>query len=134
MRGASALGELLKKHPQADVQVIVVWEPVLASDGLPADDVRAPLADPRVVEYWDPGLWMSKRAIARARTLALAEGREPPDEDEIAWDFVATFAPGVGWEDPFPGPTWYDGPVVSVLGPVEEALAGAGQGKSISSR
>jgi len=127
VRGASALGDLLRRYPQADVQVIVVWEPVLESDvGPPADEVRAPLADPRVVEYWDPGLWMSQRAIRRAILVAQAAGKEPPAEDEIAWDFIATFAPGVGWEDPFPGPSWYDGPVVNALGPVEETLAGRG--------
>ena len=125
MRGASALGELIHKYPKADVQVIVVWEPVLPSDvGPPRDKVRRPLADPRVVEYWDPNLWMSNRAIRRAIQQAQAAGEEPPSEDDIAWDFVAIFPAGTSWDDPFPIPSWHEGPVVNALGPVEEALAG----------
>jgi hypothetical protein len=124
VRGASALGELMRRYPTADVQVIVVWERVLGSDKSPKRGVRAPLAaDPRVVEFWDPGLWMSKRVMERALLTARAAGHKVvPAEDEIAWDFVAIFPPGVGWEDPFPVASWEDGPVLDVLGPVEEAL------------
>lgn len=123
MRGASALGELLARYPDADVQVIVVWEPVLAADGEPTDRVRAPLAaDSRVVEYWDPGLWMSSQVVQRMRLIAEAELKEPPPEDQIAWDFIAIFPAGTSWQDPFPVPTWYDGPVLLVLAPVENAL------------
>ncbi|HKA87845.1 MAG TPA: hypothetical protein VKE22_09280 [Haliangiales bacterium] len=128
MRGASALGALLAKHPAARVRVLVVWEPVLDSDlGPPVDAVRAPLRDPRVAEYWDPDHWMSQRAMELARRLALAAGAPPPTPDQIAWDFVALYSAGARWADPFPAPSWHGEPVVRSLGRVEEILKAASQ-------
>lgn len=125
MRGASALGKLLARYPHARVRVLVVWEPVLETDrGPPTGEVRAPLADPRVTEYWDPQHWMSSRAMERARMTARAAGKEPPGPDEIAWDLVALFPPGSAWQDPFPIPSWHGEPVVRSLGPVEKVLQG----------
>ena len=118
MRGASALGQLLERHPEADVRVIVVWEPVLEEDtGPPSDWVRAPLADPRVVEIWDPERWMSPRAVARAADYGVDFGPRG-----VAWDFVARYVPGAVWQEPFPDPAWWGTPVVDSLGPVEDQL------------
>jgi hypothetical protein len=124
VRGASALGELLARYPAAKVRVIVVWEPVIPTDkGPPTAAVRAPLSrDPRVVELWDEQLWMSSRAMKLAAEEARAAGREPPDPDDIAWDFVAIYPAGAKWEEPFPRPTWHGEPVVQSLAPVEELL------------
>ena len=125
MRGASALGELLDKYPDADVRFLVVWEPVILTDlGRPMRAVRKPLADPRVMEFWDEDRWLSPRMIERAALIARAKGEEPPlAPDDIAWDVIVQFAPGTLWEDPFPVPSWYgEEPVVRSLSPVEEAL------------
>ena len=133
MRGASALGELLDKYPDADVLVLVVWEPVILTDlGPPIRSVRKPLSDPRVMEFWDEDLWLSPRMIERAAIIARGKGEEPPlGPDEIAWDVIAMFPPDALWEDPFPIPSWYgEEPVVRSLGPVEEALARESQPKS----
>ena len=103
MRGASALGALLAEHPAAPARVIVIWEPVIDSDrGPPTVDVRRPLMDPRVVEFWDPERWMSPRAIERATLMARTDGKDPPPPGSIAWDFVAYYPPGVAWQEPFP--------------------------------
>jgi len=126
VRGASALGDLLRKYPQADVRVLVVWEPVILTDiGKPGHGVRQPLSDPRVTEFWDEKRWLSPRMIERAALIARAKGEEPPlGPDDIAWDVIAIFPEGTLWEDPFPVPSWYGGePVVRSLGPVEEALS-----------
>lgn len=126
MRGASALGDLLRKYPQADVRVLVVWEPVILTDiGKPRDGVRQPLSDPRVTEFWDEKRYLSPRMIERAAIIARAQGEEPPlGPDDIAWDVIAIFPEGTLWEDPFPVPSWYgEEPVVHSLGPVEEALS-----------
>ena len=133
MRGASALGDLLDKYPQADVLVLVVWEPVILTDlGPPIRSVRKPLSDPRVMEFWDEDLWLSPRMIERAAMIAREKGEEPPLEpNNIAWDVIAMFGPGSAWEDPFPTPSWYgDEPVVRSLGPVEEALSRESRAKS----
>jgi hypothetical protein len=123
VRGASALGELLARHPHTRVRVLVVWEPVLDGDvGPPAAAARAPLRDPRVVEVWDRGRWLSPHAMARAAQLARAAGAPPPPPDAIAWDFVAIFPPGTTWSEPFPIPSWHGEPVVRSLARVEEVL------------
>jgi len=124
VRGASALGELLDQHPQARVRVLVIWLPVLRGDaGPPSARVRQPIQDPRVIEFWDPDRWASPRMLARAAAIQRARGEEREIEPgEIAWDLIALFLPGVVWEDPFPTPTWYGGPVEDVLDPVHESL------------
>ena len=126
MRGASALGQLLARYPDADVRALVVWEPVILSDlGPPRQSVRKPLADPRVVEFWDEHRWLSPRMVERAALLAKEKGTDPHlGPDDIAWDIIALFPPGTAWEDPFPVPSWYgEEPVERSLGPVEEVLS-----------
>jgi hypothetical protein len=127
MRGASALGNLLDQHPKANVRVLVIWLPVIRSDkGPPKDEVRRPLQDARVIEFWDPHLWASPRMIERAAIMARAQGKEAEfGPDDVAWDVIGLFPAGVVWEDPFPTPTWYDGPVADVLDPVKRFLSGA---------
>ena len=125
MRGASALGNLLAAHPKAGVRVLVVWLPVLESDtGPPTGEVRRPLRDPRVMEFWDPKRWASARMMERAAQMRRAHGEEPDfGPDAIAWDLIALYPAGVAWEEPFPAPTWWSGPVVDGLEPVEKLLS-----------
>ncbi|HEV8374664.1 MAG TPA: hypothetical protein VGR38_00345 [Candidatus Polarisedimenticolia bacterium] len=125
MRGASALGQLIARYPQADVRVLVVWEPVIPSDtGPPTRSVRKPLFDPRVVEFWDEHRWLSPRMIERAAIMAREHGEEAPlGPEDIAWDIIAMFPGDSSWAEPFPIPSWYgEQPVVHSLGPVEETL------------
>ena len=125
MRGASALGSLLAANPKANVRVMVIWLPVIASDvGPPTDEVRAPLQDRRVLEYWDAHRWASPRMMERTARLMRARGQEPDfGPNAIAWDLIALFPAGVTWEEPFPAPTWWSGPVVDGLGPVQDLLS-----------
>jgi hypothetical protein len=105
-------------------RVMVIWLPVIESDqGPPTDTVRGPLQDPRVIEFWDPQRWASPRMMERATLMVRARGEEPDFEpDAIAWDLIALFPAGVAWDEPFPTPTWWNGPVVDGLGPVETLL------------
>jgi hypothetical protein len=127
VRGASALGEALDRHPEANVRVLVIWLPVILTDlGPPKEKVRLPLQDPRVIEFWDRHLWASPRMMKRAAALMRAKGEEVEfGPDDIAWDVIGLFPAGVVWEDPFPTPTWYDGPVADVLEPVDRFLSEA---------
>jgi hypothetical protein len=126
VQGASALGALLASHSEADVRVLVIWLPVMASDtGPPTNEVRRPLQDTRVMEFWDPELWASPRMMPRAVAMARAQGEEPDfDPNGIAWDLIALFPRGTTWEDPFPAPVWWGAPVVDSLEPVEGTLSG----------
>ncbi len=61
-RGASALENALERYPRADVRVLVVWMPALPTDRNPPSGATRP-RDPRVVELWDPRLWLSDRVL-----------------------------------------------------------------------
>jgi hypothetical protein len=124
VRGASALGSLLAAHPEAGVRVLVIWLPVIASDtGPPTDEVRAPLRDPRVIEFWDPNRWASPRMMERAARTMRDRGEAPEfNPHAIAWDLIALYPAGIPWEEPFPAATWWSGPVVRSLEQVRTAL------------
>ncbi len=108
------------------MRVLVVWLPVIATDmGPPTDEVRRPLRDPRVTEFWDPGRWASPLMMERAALMVRGQGSEPDwGPEAIAWDVIALYPAGTMWEDPFPVPAWWDGPVVNAIGTVEEQLSG----------
>jgi len=118
---------MLARHRESDVRVLVIWLPVIWSDlGPPKEKVRLPLQDPRVIEFWDPHLWASPRMMERVAMMRRAQGEAFEfDPDEIAWDVIGLFPAGVVWEDPFPTPTWHDGPVADVLEPVDRFLSEA---------
>jgi len=103
---------------------MVIWLPVIESDrGPPTAEVRKPLRDRRVTEFWDPKRWASPRMMERAALMVRARGEEPGfGPNAIAWDLILLFPVGVTWAEPFPTPTWWSGPVVEVLGPVETLL------------
>lgn len=114
MRGVSALGDVLARFPSADVRVFMVWIAAVETDrGPPSSDVRAPLRDPRVTEWWDPARWLSPRVIAERVERARRSGESPPATDDPAFDFIARYEAGVRWSDPFPTPGWSDEPVVT---------------------
>lgn len=125
VRGASALGELLARYPEASVRLQVVWVPVVETDhGPPEPSVTAPLDDPRVTWYWDKDRILSPLMAARMMQL-YREGHPVPqiDSGDIVWDVIASFAPATSWEEPFPTPTWFGmDAVLTVLPDVERQL------------
>lgn len=93
--------------------MLVVWVPVIATDlGPPAARTLALVSDPRVVQFWDP-----KLALSREILRSMREGPDVPaeaeDEDAIVWDWVGLYAAGVRWEPAkIPGPELSRSPVV----------------------
>lgn len=126
MRGAYALGRLLHEE-DAPLAALVVWEPVIESDrGPPSPEVRAPLADPRVTEFWDPERRLSRALIAAAREEPRRFGLdEPPAPDAIAWDVIGVYRPGAKWMD---RPSFWGSPVEEVAGKARAALRRATSG------
>jgi len=110
VRGASALGKAVGETP-GHYRVIVVWEPVLATDlGPPTAAVRRTLDDPRVRQFWDPDRAVSS-AMIRAWHL----------EDDVVWDVVQVHPPGTRWSAR-PRPAWSDGPVVRTVRELKRRL------------
>ena len=127
VRGASALQSALPpedaSHP---LSVLVVWEPVLASDlGPPRRSVRARLPDPRALQFWDAARAVSKECVraALAHPERLQHG-ETMTPDTIAWDVVAVFPPGARWDDDMPAPSFYGSTVVDAAPELGKVLAG----------
>lgn len=122
MRGASALGDLLKDVPaDSELAVFVVWMPVVPTDlGPPSNKKLALLPDARVRQYWDPGQALSKHMVAAllanpelGRAAFESAVEVPPvTRETVVWDTVALFEPGAEWAQAFPEPAWWFAPVL----------------------
>lgn len=114
LRGASAVQLILDRHPDWKVRVFVVWEAVRKKDKKgPPPGVYDRLKDSRVVQYWDPGLKLSKRIVHdMLANPKLQPKGETITEKTIAWDFAAVYPRGVRWGKEFPAPKLYRKPVV----------------------
>ena len=96
--------ELLVKHPSANVRVYAVWEPVLPGDSANGWDPKV-LNDPRVTNYWDPHLLLSRWL-----------GEHVTHSGAIVWDHYFLYGPNASWTDA-PGPLVGDGgDVIHVTG------------------
>lgn len=85
---------MLDDHPQAALQVLVVWVPMLASDSLAeADKVSALIPDRRATHFYDSKRWA-------AQAIAASVG----GADAVAWDTYLFYRPGAGWADAPPLP------------------------------
>lgn len=125
MRGASALDHVLAEFADADLDVLVVWEPVLRTDiAPPMTRVLGLVGDGRVAQYWDPERIVSDdivRAVNRdPARFGLEEDLSP---EFVVWDVVAVFAASNRWESDFPAPAYYGGPVVNVVDAAKQAIA-----------
>jgi hypothetical protein len=116
---------MLAEFPEADLQVQVVWEPVLQTDvAAPLTRVLGLLEDRRVIQYWDPDLVVSADLVRAAREDPARYGlKEPFPPDFIAWDLLAVFGKSARWEGALPVPAYYGGPVVQVMEEAKTALS-----------
>ena len=93
--------QVLDARPDSELEVYVVWLPVLSRlslEGLqgPAQAAaRKRLADARVLNFLDPELRLGQ---PYGRVLGLAG-------DEPAWDVYLVFERGVRWDERLPAPT-----------------------------
>lgn len=133
MRGASAIQKLLDSRPELDARVLVVWEPVIATDiAPPTTGMLARIHDARAAQYWDPDRLLSTH-IVRSVLAGPERYRFAGDvyEDSIVWDTVMLFPPEVRWDDVFPVPSFHGYPVVDAIDGLSSALGKpAGSGPS----
>ena len=113
MRGASALQVTLSAVNKTPIRAFIVWEPVIRTDiSPPVSQVLALVPDPRASQYWDPSRLLST-------AIRQSEGN---GSTAVVWDWVAVFPPGARWEEVLPKPAFADGPVVHVIGRLQEQL------------
>jgi hypothetical protein len=125
VRGASAVQELLEELPDADMRVLVVWEPVLWSDlAPPLSAVLSQIPDLRAIQSWDPHRTLSEeivRAVSGRETELPCVGSI--SADTIVWDVVAIFPPGVRWDARPPAPAYCGYPVLYEIDQLRTQLA-----------
>jgi len=109
MRGASAIEDLLKQEKLANLTILVVWEPILASDwSRPTRPVLARISDPRVRQFWDKDHLIAKQLDQQLSTSQPNCCRHAG----ILFEEVALYAKGVQWGGT--QPAFIDGAVVKV--------------------
>lgn len=109
MRGASAAEEILKREKADKLTVLVVWEPILASDwGRPTRPVLGRIPDQRVIQFWD-----KDHLVAKQLDQQISKSQPSCCRHEgVLWDLVAIYPRGVQWGGS--EPVFVDGPVAKV--------------------
>jgi len=102
--------------------VLVVWEPILATDWRPpSGSTLARIADNRVRQFWDP-----KHVVSAAlKEHALRTPTQPkPDcclQKGFYWDEAILYPARTHWKDA-PTSMFWNGPVVKVFSSLEGKL------------
>jgi hypothetical protein len=109
LRGASAIEDLLKQEKSVNLTILVVWEPILASDwSRPTRPVLARISDPRVKQFWDKDHFIAKQLDQQLYTSQPTCCRHAG----TLWDVVALYPKGV--QSGGSQPAFIDGAVVKV--------------------
>jgi hypothetical protein len=119
--GASAVQKLLDQFADSKPHVLVVWDPILATDwGSPSDSTLRRISDPRVRQFWDPNHLVSLELsrIAKAKT------GEPQldccEDNGFFWDDAILYAPHTRWKE-MPVSVLWNGPVWKIIPDLENA-------------
>jgi len=102
--------------------VLVVWEPILATDWRPpSGSTLGRIPDSRVRQFWDPKHVVSAKLKDRA---ALTPNQSRPDcciQKGFYWDEAILYPAGTHWKDAPPSVFW-NGPVVKVIPSLDRTL------------
>jgi len=122
LRGASAAEEILKREKADKLTVLVVWEPILASDwSRPTRPVLSRISDRRVMQFWDKDHLIAKQLDGQLLTVQPSCCRH----EGVLWDLVAVYPRGVQWGGS--QPVFVDGPVAKVNAALARQLAEVSQ-------
>lgn len=117
---------MLQQHPDTDLTMFVVWEPILPMDwsGRPSSSALGRLTDRRVRQFWDEKHLVADRLARDARAP-----QPEPDccfADGILWDLAAVYPEGAVWAEQLPSATVFDGPVVRITDQIIGAFSAPG--------
>jgi len=116
--GASAAEEVLQREKSDRLTVLVVWEPILASDwSRPTRPVLGRISDQRVMQFWDKDHLIAKQLDQQLSTVQPSCCRH----EGVLWDLVAVYPRGVQWGGS--QPVFVDGPVAKVDAVLARRLA-----------
>jgi len=115
---------MVGQHPEAQLQVFVVWEPILPTDWSgPTSGVLSRISDGRTIQFWD-----KEHVFA---TLLKEHARDPQpkpsccDAAGILWDLAAVYPAGSLWGAQLPAAIVFDGAVVRVTDQIAKAAFAA---------
>lgn len=106
--GGARVNAILKEHPDGNVRVFAIWEPILPTDwNRPTTSVLSKLSDLRAAQFWDKQHLMAslvKQSASRQPGCCKRRG--------VLWDIIAVYPPGARWTNSLPEPEFFAGPVV----------------------
>lgn len=112
----------MARHADRKVRVLVVWEPILATDWRsPSGSTLGRIPDGRVRQFWDP-----KHLVATAvsEVAKRKQQREPSCcvQKGFDWDEAILYAAHTNWgEEPIS--SFWDGPVYRIIPGLEAAFS-----------
>jgi len=121
--GASAAQQLLARHIDRRVRVLVVWEPILPTDWRPpSGSTLGRIADGRARQFWDP-----KHAVSsELKDLATRTAPQPrPDcciQNGFYWDQAVLLPAGAHWKNA-PTSVFWSGQVVRIIPGLENSFS-----------
>ncbi|HEY6946851.1 MAG TPA: hypothetical protein VI431_17060 [Candidatus Acidoferrum sp.] len=105
------------------MRVLVVWEPILATDWrAPGARVLGWISDRRARQFWDPNHLVAEQL---ARMEQQKPGKLEPDccmKKGFHWDEAILYAPHVRWGDG-PEPVFWNGPVYRISASLDKAVS-----------
>jgi hypothetical protein len=112
----------LARHTDRKVRVLVVWEPILATDWRPpSGNTLARIADGRARQFWDPKHVVSLELKSRTSRTPLQPNPDCCIQKGFYWDQAILFPAGTHWMDA-PASAFWNGPVVRVVPSLENSL------------
>lgn len=112
----------MERYADRKVRVLVVWEPILATDWrAPSGKTQARIHDRRARQFWDPKHFVAEE-LAR-----LAKQKSWPLEPECCvskgfhWDEAVLYAPQARWSEGL-APVYWNGAVYRIAPALEQAL------------
>jgi len=124
LRGASAIQRLLDRGTDPKLRVLVVWEPVLATDWrAPSGSTLARISDRRARQFWDPKHLVSLQ-LSRIR-MAKPGQQEPAccQDEGFYWDEAILYAPKTEWKE-MPVSVFWNDPEIGKLFPASKTRSG----------
>jgi len=102
--------------------VLVVWEPILATDWAPPiGNTLARISDVRARQFWDRDHLVAASLVPIAASLPPALQPRCCLQHGFYWDDAILFPAGSPWKASVPVAFW-NGPVVNVLGALQKSL------------
>lgn len=121
LEGASAIEEVLKRHPDGQITVFAVWEPMLSTDwSKPGTGALERLGDRRVRQFWDADHTVAAALGTMEKTTQLDPGC--CKRRGVLWDLIAAYPPGPAWGDTLPRPTFFAGTMVQNAAGLEDVI------------